>query len=116
MIKNLLHTLQSLNIRLRVENGDLKITAPKGALTPAIIEDIKAHKNELTKLLSSSESIPKAAIKESYALTSSQHRLWTLSQFESGNSAYNLFAAFEFKFIFCSYPQKIAPLLNKFKF
>ncbi|OHT47031.1 non-ribosomal peptide synthetase [Flavobacterium tructae] len=97
MIKNLLHTLQSFNIRLRVENGDLKITAPKGALTPEIIEEIKAHKNELTKLLSSSESIPKAAIKESYALTSSQHRLWTLSQFETGNSAYNLFNAFEFK-------------------
>ncbi|WP_264529199.1 amino acid adenylation domain-containing protein [Flavobacterium sp. N502540] len=97
MIKNLLHTLQSLNIRLRVENGDLKINAPKGTLTTEIIEEIKAHKNELTKLLSSSESIPKAAIKESYALTSSQHRLWTLSQFETGNSAYNLFNAFEFK-------------------
>ncbi|MCC9018865.1 non-ribosomal peptide synthetase [Flavobacterium lipolyticum] len=97
MIKKLLHTLQSLNIRLRVENGDLKINAPKGTLTPEIIEEIKAHKNELITLLSSSESIPKTAVKESYALTSSQHRLWTLSQFETGNSAYNLFNAFEFK-------------------
>ncbi|MCG9524498.1 hypothetical protein MCL33_17330, partial [Acinetobacter pittii] len=26
------------------------------------------------------------------------------------------FAVFEFKFIFCSYPQKISTLLNKFKF
>ncbi|OHT47032.1 non-ribosomal peptide synthetase [Flavobacterium tructae] len=96
MIENLIHTLENLNIRLRVENGDLKINAPKGTLTPEIIEEIKIHKNRFITLLSSSESIPNAAIKESYALTSSQYRLWTLSQFESGNSAYNLFAAFEF--------------------
>ncbi|MFW0739614.1 amino acid adenylation domain-containing protein [Flavobacterium sp. T12S277] len=97
MIENLINTLESLNIRLRVENGDLKINAPKGTLTPEIIEDIKAHKSRLLSLLSSSESIPKAEAKDFYALTSSQYRLWTLSQFESGNSAYNLFAAFEFK-------------------
>ena len=97
MIKNLLHTLQSLNIRLKIDNGNLKINAPKGALTPEIIEDIKRYKKELITLLSSSESIPKAAVKDFYALTSSQHRLWTLSQFETGNSAYNLFTAFEFK-------------------
>ncbi|GIQ60982.1 hypothetical protein Flavo103_41180 [Flavobacterium collinsii] len=97
MIENLIHILQSLNIGLRIENGDLKINAPKGTLTPEIIEDIKAHKNELITLLSSSESIPKAEIKDSYALTSSQHRLWTLSQFGTGNSAYNIFDAFEFK-------------------
>ncbi|WP_374175229.1 amino acid adenylation domain-containing protein [Flavobacterium tructae] len=97
MIKNLIQTLQSLNIRLRIENGDLKINAPKGALTPEIIASIKACKNELIKLLSSSESIPKAAIKESYALTSPQQQLWTLSQFEGGNSAYNIFDAYEFK-------------------
>ncbi|WP_264529198.1 amino acid adenylation domain-containing protein [Flavobacterium sp. N502540] len=97
MIENLINTLESLNIRLRVENGDLKINAPKGTLTPEIIEDIKAHKSRLLSLLSSSESIPKAEAKDFYTLTSSQYRLWTLSQFESGNSAYNLFAAFEFK-------------------
>ena len=97
MKENLIKKLQSLNIRLRVENGDLKINAPKGALTPEIIESIKAGKNELIKLLSSSESIPKAVIKDFYALTSSQQQLWTLSQFEGGNSAYNIFDAYEFK-------------------
>ncbi|WP_428231992.1 amino acid adenylation domain-containing protein [Flavobacterium sp.] len=97
MIENLIHTLQSLEIGLTIENGNLKINAPKGALTPEIIDDIKAHKKELISLLSSSESIPKAEVKDAYALTSSQHRLWTLSQFEKGNSAYNIFDAFEFK-------------------
>ncbi|TRX31189.1 amino acid adenylation domain-containing protein [Flavobacterium sp. ZT3R18] len=97
MIENLIYILQSLNIRLKIDNGDLKINAPKGALTPEIIEDIKAYKNELITLLSSSEFIPKAGVKDYYALTSSQHQLWTLSQFEGGSSAYNIFEAFEFK-------------------
>jgi amino acid adenylation domain-containing protein len=35
-------------------------------------------------------SIPKAASKESYALTASQRRLWILSQLEEGSVAYNM--------------------------
>ena len=97
MIENLIQTLQSREIGLKIDKGNLKINAPKGALTPEIIEEIKVYKNELIALLSSSESIPKAEIKEYYTLTSSQQRLWTLSQFETGNSAYNIFEAFEFK-------------------
>ncbi|MFC4634987.1 amino acid adenylation domain-containing protein [Dokdonia ponticola] len=97
MIAHLIHTLQSLKIGLKVVDGNLKINAPKGTLTPEIIDQIKMHKSELVALLSSSESIPKAAKKDYYALTSSQQRLWTLSQFEAGNTAYNIFNAFEFK-------------------
>ncbi len=97
MIAHLIHTLQSLKIGLKVVDGSLKINAPKGTLTPEIIDQIKVHKSELVALLSSSESIPKAAKKDTYNLTSSQQRLWALSQFESGNTAYNIFNAFEFK-------------------
>jgi len=96
VIEHLIHTLQSSKIGLKVVNGSLKINAPKDALTPEIIDEIKAHKSELIALLSSSESIPKAVKKDFYALTSSQQQLWTLSQFDSGNSAYNIFEAFEF--------------------
>ncbi len=42
-------------------------------------------------------SIPKVANQESYVLTSSQHRLWILSQFEGGNEAYNIPGTFELK-------------------
>jgi amino acid adenylation domain-containing protein len=97
VIENLIHTLQSSKIGLKVVDGSLKINAPKDALTPAIIDEIKAHKSELIALLSSSESIPKAEKKDYYTLTSSQQQLWTLSQFDAGNSAYNIFEAFEFK-------------------
>ncbi|MEP0262579.1 amino acid adenylation domain-containing protein [Dokdonia sp.] len=96
MIENLIHTLESLKIGLRVVHGSLKINAPKDALTPEIIEGIKAHKSELIALLSSSESIPKTEKKDYYTLTSSQQQLWTLSQFDSGNSAYNIFEPYEF--------------------
>uniref|UniRef100_UPI002631E989 condensation domain-containing protein n=1 Tax=uncultured Dokdonia sp. TaxID=575653 RepID=UPI002631E989 len=96
MIEHLIQTLQSSKIGLKVVNGSLKINAPKDALTPEIIAAIKAHKSELIALLSSSESIPKAEVKAYYALTSSQKQLWTLSQFDAGNSAYNIFEAYTF--------------------
>ncbi|WP_299210507.1 non-ribosomal peptide synthetase [uncultured Dokdonia sp.] len=97
MIEHLIHTLQSLKIGLKVIDGSLKINAPKGALTTEVVNKIKAHKSELITLLSFTESIPKAEEKGYYALTSSQKRLWTLSQFETGNTAYNIFDAFEYK-------------------
>ncbi|MFW0739616.1 amino acid adenylation domain-containing protein [Flavobacterium sp. T12S277] len=40
-------------------------------------------------------AIPKAEEQSSYVLTSSQHRLWILSQFEGGNQAYNIPGSFE---------------------
>ncbi|MEO7979060.1 amino acid adenylation domain-containing protein, partial [Flavobacterium sp.] len=40
-------------------------------------------------------AIPKAETQENYVLTSSQHRLWILSQFEGGNQAYNIPGSFE---------------------
>ncbi|WP_299258193.1 non-ribosomal peptide synthetase [uncultured Aquimarina sp.] len=96
MIDNLIHTLESLNVGLKVDNGNIKINAPKGTLSAEIIEDIKAHKDQLIKLLSSSETILVAEKKEFYELTSSQRRLWALSQLEEGNIAYNIFDAFKF--------------------
>jgi len=96
VIDNLINTLESLNVGLIVDNGNIKINAPKGTLSAEIIEDIKSHKDELIKLLSSSKAIPSAEKKDCYTLTSSQRRLWTLSQFEDGNLAYNIFDAFTF--------------------
>ncbi|MDL2144169.1 amino acid adenylation domain-containing protein [Flavobacterium tructae] len=41
--------------------------------------------------------IPKAKAQEYYPLTSSQHKIWVLSQFEGGNSAYNMHGALKFR-------------------
>lgn len=95
MIENLIHTLESLSIGVKVQDGDIKINAPKGVLTNEIVNDIKTHKEQLISLLSSYEPIPRSTEKEYYDLTSSQRRLWTLSQFDEGSMAYNIFGAFE---------------------
>ncbi|WP_371813648.1 amino acid adenylation domain-containing protein [Aquimarina sp. MMG015] len=95
MIENLIHTLESLSIGVKVQDGDIKISAPKGILTNEIVNDIKTHKEQLISLLSSYEPIPSSIEKEYYNVTSSQRRLWTLSQFDEGSMAYNIFGAFE---------------------
>nr|WP_262903198.1 amino acid adenylation domain-containing protein [Chitinophaga rhizophila] len=80
----------SLGIILKVVNGDLKISAPKGVLTPALLEEIRQHKTQLLHIMSSATSIPQAAEAISYPATSSQRRLWVLSKFKGANTAYNI--------------------------
>ncbi|NQY06745.1 MAG: amino acid adenylation domain-containing protein, partial [Flavobacteriaceae bacterium] len=57
-----------------------------------MINRIKAEKKQLLRLLvhRSHKSIPKAPVQKLYPLTSSQLRLWVLSQFEGGGKAYNI--------------------------
>ncbi|PZX36199.1 hypothetical protein LX97_03485, partial [Nonlabens dokdonensis] len=80
----LITQLSELGVQLREENGELKVAAPKGALTPELINRIKAEKQQLLRLLihTNYQSILRAPIQEFYSLTSSQRRLWVLSQFE----------------------------------
>ncbi|NQY06558.1 MAG: amino acid adenylation domain-containing protein, partial [Flavobacteriaceae bacterium] len=49
---------------------------------------IKGLSKEITS--TTYKSIPKAPVQELYSLTSSQRRLWVLSQFEGGGQAYNI--------------------------
>lgn len=53
-----------------------------------LIDELKDEENS---------SIPKAEERESYPTTSSQKRLWLLSQFEGGNNAYNIPIVIDFK-------------------
>ncbi|WP_117611361.1 non-ribosomal peptide synthetase, partial [Flavobacterium sp. Leaf82] len=55
------------------------------------IEIIAAARKEVYK------NIPQIAKQASYILSSSQRRLWLLSQFEGGNKAYNMPSIFELK-------------------
>ena len=96
MKKELIHTLIAKNINLKIVDGNLKINAPKGTLTPELISEIKSHKEYLLKLLSANVKIPKAQIQKDYPVTSAQERLWILSHFEGGNTAYNISNQLEF--------------------
>ncbi len=92
---------QQINIFL--EDGKLKIDAPNGVVLDTVIPKIKLHKEEIIKYLSGTAndrpvvSIGQAAHSESYVLSSSQRRLWILSQFEEGSVAYNIPVVLEFE-------------------
>lgn len=53
----LLNTLQQQGIRLQLQQGELRLQAPRGLLTPALQAQIKAHKAELLALLQA-EALP----------------------------------------------------------
>lgn len=91
-IEELLPYLQSLNVKLWVEDGKLKYRAPKGALTEAIATELKERKSEILNLLGSSYRSPIQPVpdQESYELSHSQQRLWVLSQIDEGTAAYNI--------------------------
>ncbi|MDI5895994.1 non-ribosomal peptide synthetase [Flavobacterium algoritolerans] len=101
---SLLKKLNKLNVRLDLFNGKLDIQAPKGVMTDEILEEIKLYKNELIEFITLHKSkenkgmlIPQVTKRSGYVLSSSQRRLWLLSQFEGGNVAYNMPSVYELK-------------------
>jgi amino acid adenylation domain-containing protein len=97
---NLLSALKEQQINLFLSDGQLKFTAPKGAMTPERIEQLRALKPELITILEQQEkgkklleeSIMKADNgSDGYPLTYAQQRFWFLDQLAGGNSPiYNM--------------------------
>jgi hypothetical protein len=48
-------------IRLWVEDGTLRYDAPKGAMTPELITDLKLHKPDIVKALAHPDPLPLSA-------------------------------------------------------
>ncbi|MEM7334079.1 MAG: amino acid adenylation domain-containing protein [Chloroflexota bacterium] len=96
----LLQTLQSKNIKLWADAGKLKFRAPEGAMTPEIIQDLKAHKGELLDLLAGqngrSDTISAAARDQNLPASMMQNRLWFLDQMTPGTPIYNIPLRFHF--------------------
>ena len=98
MVNDLFTRLKTLNINLKVVNDTLDIKAPKGVLNEVLLNEIKANKESLISLINQySESkitdykqIPAAPKSNDYPLSSSQHRLWVLSQIDESNRSYNM--------------------------
>ncbi|ASZ13286.1 non-ribosomal peptide synthetase [Chitinophaga pendula] len=94
-INDLLVKLRELRVNIRLENGQLNITAPEGALTPELIKIIKTHKEGIVTLLESvhtaaSDRITPAPVQADYPLSHAQQRLWMLQQMGGDASAYTI--------------------------
>lgn len=89
-VTELLADLSRRGMKLWVEEGKLRYRAPKGVLTPALLEALAEHKAEI---LSSLERTP-APHAASVALSHGQQALWFLHQLKPESPSFNIcFAA-----------------------
>ncbi|MFT6834183.1 MAG: hypothetical protein ACJA0H_000209 [Francisellaceae bacterium] len=101
-VLSLLKKLKQNNIELISKNGGLSLDAPKGSVTPKLLQEIKDNKAELISFLSSdikqTQNIPKIKKVSDHVypvLSAAQERLWFLSELEAqSSSAYNQYMAF----------------------
>ncbi len=94
----LIRRLRELKVKLSVENGELKVSAPKGALTPELRAELVERKQEIRALLAPVEvaaratTIPRARRDQPIPLSFTQQRLWFLDQMEPGLLTYNMWS------------------------
>lgn len=103
-VVDLLARLSRLDIRLALDGDKLTVSAPKGALTPALREELGRRKDEVKAHLGrvgGGASRKPAEIKASVAMepiprasdmpiSHTQQRLWFLRQMNPDNHAYNI--------------------------
>ncbi|QJB38102.1 LLM class flavin-dependent oxidoreductase [Chitinophaga oryzae] len=96
----LLKKLREQHIQIVLKDDNLRISS--GAPIPTAIADaIREHKTALVQYLKNglqeapaAATIPVAPESRGYALSSVQRRMWVLSQYQEGNLAYNMPAAY----------------------
>lgn len=102
-VYRILKELKKIGAHIYVENGELNLDVPKGALTLEIAENIKSHRDEIVAFISNgsksfefseipalSETEKENGLKSGFAISDAQRRIWVLSQFEDGSVAYNI--------------------------
>jgi len=85
---------KNTNIIVSISNDDLKIRAPKSALTKEIVEDIRARKTEIINFFKTingnTSAIPQASEKRYYKSSSAQKRLYFIQELDKTSLAYNI--------------------------
>ncbi|SMH62084.1 non-ribosomal peptide synthetase [Azospirillum agricola] len=77
----LLRQLDSLNVRLWVEEGQLRFSAPKGVIQGALRDALIARKPDLIARLSAATETPRDAV---IPASANQEMLWSLDRLETG--------------------------------
>jgi hypothetical protein len=57
-VRALLEELERLSVDLRVIGGDLEYEGPEEAITPELLERLKAHKADLMAVCGKTETVP----------------------------------------------------------
>ncbi|WP_433385478.1 amino acid adenylation domain-containing protein [Micromonospora sp. KLBMP9576] len=94
----LLDTLNRHAVGLRVDGDRLRLTGAREVLTPDLLADITAHKQELVAILTGADpdAIPRRARPDApVPVAYAQRQLWFLDQLSPGNPFYNNPVAFD---------------------
>ncbi|WP_369426458.1 condensation domain-containing protein, partial [Pelagicoccus sp. SDUM812002] len=101
-IELLLNRLYSQGLRYSVENGKILFSSLNGKLSEEQKRLIDENRDQIkSRLIGSSEKlrsrINPVETTSRYMLSSAQRRLWVLSRFERGSTAYNMLFAHRFE-------------------
>ncbi|KQO31340.1 hypothetical protein ASF10_22140 [Flavobacterium sp. Leaf82] len=103
-VRELLVQLKNNDIDIQLENDQLEVFYDGEELDEVSYNLIKDNKQDIIQFFKNhkidsdiSFSIPLADHQKSYPLSAAQNQLWILSQFDGGNSAYNLSGVHEFE-------------------
>ncbi|PTX61366.1 surfactin family lipopeptide synthetase A [Kordia periserrulae] len=95
-MEHLIKSLRSKGIYISYVENSLKINFDGDEIPADVLQELKEHKQQLIdylKLIGKDNdyvAIPKAASAEKYPLSSSQKRLWIVSQIKQASVAYNM--------------------------
>jgi len=119
-IRDLIKRLKEHKIDVALDGNDLEINFDGDELPEHLIGEIRDNKSGIIQFLREIHGIPEEAIpalpqQESYVLSSSQRRLWLLSQFEEANAAYNntLFYTFSGKLDLLAFEKAFQALIER---
>ncbi|KHT63994.1 hypothetical protein RJ45_08760 [Photobacterium gaetbulicola] len=96
-LTELLRQCAEKGLRLTLVNGNVKVNAPKGALTPDIVKLLREHKDILKQELEirfAASTTDTAAGQQRDVLSFNQHRLWFIDHLGGGSNYLNLPASF----------------------
>lgn len=88
--------LQGLGVKVYLDDGQLRVKAPKGVMNAQLVDQLKEQKEAIISFLNSNKAneqeIEIHAVERSsnIPLSFSQQRLWVIDQLQPGTTAYNI--------------------------